>query len=96
VTTGAIGASEVVDAEVFRTGPGGQRYAVPGDWAGREPDGRTTLLDRGSSCINPGGEKVFPQEVESAVKAHPAVYDTVVVGAADLRCGETVVAFVQL
>ncbi|QMU77530.1 acyl-CoA synthetase [Streptacidiphilus sp. PB12-B1b] len=82
-------------AEVFRTGPDGRRYAVPGDWARREPDGRITLLGRGSSCINSGGEKVFPEEVESAIKAHPGVYDTVVVGAADERWGETVVAVVQ-
>jgi len=86
----------VKSAEVFRTGPDGQRYAVPGDWARREPDGRITLLGRGSSCINSGGEKVFPEEVESAIKAHPGVYDTVVVGAADERWGETVVAVVQL
>ena len=83
-------------AEVFRTGPDGRRYAVPGDWARREPDGRITLLGRGSSCINSGGEKIFPEEVESAIKAHPDVYDTVVVGAADERWGETVVAVVQL
>jgi acyl-CoA synthetase (AMP-forming)/AMP-acid ligase II len=85
----------VKSAEVFRTGPDGQRYAVPGDWARREPDGRITLLGRGSSCINSGGEKIFPEEVESAIKAHPGVYDTVVVGATDERWGETVVAVVQ-
>ncbi|MBF9069941.1 acyl-CoA synthetase [Streptacidiphilus fuscans] len=82
-------------AEVFRTAPDGTRYAVPGDWARREEDGRITLLGRGSSCINSGGEKVFPEEVESAIKAHPAVYDTVVVGAPDERWGETVVALVH-
>jgi len=86
----------VRSAEVFRTGPDGRRYAVPGDWARREPDGRITLLGRGSSCINSGGEKIFPEEVESAIKAHPGVYDTVVIGAADERWGETVVAVVQL
>lgn len=86
----------VKSAEVFRTGPDGQRYAVPGDWARREEDGRITLLGRGSSCINSGGEKIFPEEVESVIKAHPAVYDTVVVGAADERWGETVVALVQV
>jgi acyl-CoA synthetase (AMP-forming)/AMP-acid ligase II len=85
----------VKSAEVFRTGPDGRRYAVPGDWARREEDGRITLLGRGSSCINSGGEKIFPEEVESAIKAHPAVYDTVVVGAPDERWGETVVAVVQ-
>ena len=82
-------------AEVFRTGPDGTRYAVPGDWARREEDGRITLLGRGSSCINSGGEKIFPEEVESVIKAHPSVYDTVVVGAADERWGQTVVALVQ-
>ena len=85
----------VKSAEVFRTGPDGKRYAVPGDWARREEDGRITLLGRGSSCINSGGEKIFPEEVESAIKAHPGVYDTVVVGAPDARWGETVVAVVQ-
>ncbi|MFC1418834.1 acyl-CoA synthetase [Streptacidiphilus cavernicola] len=85
----------VKSAEVFRTGPDGTRYAVPGDFARREEDGRITLLGRGSSCINSGGEKIFPEEVESVIKSHPAVYDTVVVGAADERWGETVVALVQ-
>ena len=85
----------VKSAEVFRTARDGTRYAVPGDWARREDDGRITLLGRGSSCINSGGEKIFPEEVESVIKAHPAVYDTVVVGAADERWGETVVALVQ-
>ncbi|MFC1412700.1 acyl-CoA synthetase [Streptacidiphilus sp. N1-12] len=85
----------VKSAEVFRTAADGTRYAVPGDWARREEDGRITLLGRGSSCINSGGEKIFPEEVESVIKAHPAVYDTVVVGAADERWGETVVALVQ-
>ena len=85
----------VKSAEVFRTAPDGTRYAIPGDWAVREEDGRITLLGRGSSCINSGGEKIFPEEVESVIKGHPAVYDTVVVGAADERWGETVVALVQ-
>ncbi len=86
----------VKSAEVFRTGPDGRRYAVPGDWARREEDGRITLLGRGSSCINSGGEKIFPEEVESAIKAHPDVYDTVVVGAPDETWGQTVAAIVQL
>jgi acyl-CoA synthetase (AMP-forming)/AMP-acid ligase II len=85
----------VKSAEVFRTAADGTRYAVPGDWARREEDGRITMLGRGSSCINSGGEKIFPEEVEQVIKAHPAVYDTVVVGAADERWGETVVALVQ-
>jgi acyl-CoA synthetase (AMP-forming)/AMP-acid ligase II len=82
-------------AEVFRTDPDGVRWAIPGDWARREPDGRITLLGRGSACINSGGEKIFPEEVETAIKSHPAVYDTVVVGTPDERWGETVVAVVQ-
>ncbi|MEZ0093323.1 acyl-CoA synthetase [Streptacidiphilus sp. EB129] len=85
----------VKSAEVFRTGPDGLRYSVPGDWARREEDGRITLLGRGSSCINSGGEKIFPEEVESVIKSHAGVYDTVVVGAPDERWGETVVAVVQ-
>lgn len=86
----------VKSAEVFRTAADGTRYAIPGDWARREEDGRITLLGRGSSCINSGGEKIFPEEVEQVIKAHPAVYDTVVVGADDERWGETVVALVQV
>ncbi|WP_037578151.1 acyl-CoA synthetase [Phaeacidiphilus oryzae] len=82
-------------AEVFRTDAAGVRWSVPGDWARREADGRITLLGRGSACINSGGEKIFPEEVETAIKSHPAVYDTVVVGAPDERWGETVVAVIQ-
>jgi acyl-CoA synthetase (AMP-forming)/AMP-acid ligase II len=51
----------------------GQRYSVPGDFARIEEGGRVTLLGRGSNCVNTGGEKVYPEEVEMAIKRHPAV-----------------------
>lgn len=71
----------------------GQRFSIPGDWAVIEPDGQSlTLLGRGSVCINTGGEKVFPEEVEEVVKSHPAVYDCLVVGVPDERFGEKVTA----
>jgi acyl-CoA synthetase (AMP-forming)/AMP-acid ligase II len=73
----------------------GVRYSFPGDMATVEADGRITLLGRGSNCINTGGEKVFPEEVEDAVKAHPDVFDVLVVGAPDERYGHRVVAVVQ-
>lgn len=70
----------------------GVRYSFPGDYATIEADGSITLLGRGSVCINTGGEKVFPEEVEEAVKRHPAVFDCLVVGVPDERFGEHVVA----
>src|SRR5262245_24339864 len=73
----------------------GRRYAVSGDNAVVEADGTMTLLGRGSVCINSGGEKIFPEEVEAALKAHPAVFDAVVVGVPDERWGERVAAVVQ-
>jgi 3-oxocholest-4-en-26-oate---CoA ligase len=73
----------------------GRRYSVPGDLARLELDGTMTLLGRGSQCINSGGEKVFPEEVESALKAHPKVFDALVVGVADERWGQRVVAVVE-
>src|SRR3546814_16888583 len=60
-----------------------------------EADGTITLLGRGSQCINSGGEKIFPEEVESALKAHPAVFDAIVVGVPDDRWGQRVAAVVQ-
>jgi acyl-CoA synthetase (AMP-forming)/AMP-acid ligase II len=75
---------------------GGVRYAMPGDYAMVEEDGRITLLGRGSVSINSGGEKIFPEEVEAAVKSHPAVFDCTVVGAPDPRWGEQVTAIVEL
>ena len=73
----------------------GQRYSVPGDWATVEADGTLTLLGRGSQCINTGGEKVFPEEVEEALKTHPSVADAAVVGVPDDTFGEAVVALVE-
>ena len=73
----------------------GKRFAVPGDLALVEDDGSITLLGRGSVCINSGGEKIFPEEVESALKAHADVFDAVVVGVPDERWGERVTAVVQ-
>lgn len=73
----------------------GTRYSVPGDLARLELDGTMTLLGRGSQCINSGGEKVFPEEVESALKAHPKVFDALVVGVADERWGQRVAAVVE-
>lgn len=70
----------------------GMRYSFPGDHAKVEADGTIILLGRGSQCINTAGEKVFPEEVEEAVKRHPAVYDCLVVGVPDERFGEKVVA----
>ncbi len=81
-------------AETFRT-INGVRYSIPGDFARVEADGSLTLLGRGSSCINTGGEKVFPEEVEEAIKSHADVYDCVVIGVPDDRFGERVVAIVS-
>src|SRR6266700_2866969 len=74
----------------------GVRWSVPGDHARIEEDGTITLLGRGSVSINTGGEKVYPEEVEAALKGHRAVFDAVVVGVPDSRWGERVVAVVQL
>ena len=74
---------------------GGKRYSIPGDFATVEEDGQVTLLGRGSIMINTGGEKVFPEEVEGVLKAHPAVFDCLVVGVPDERWGERVTAVVQ-
>jgi acyl-CoA synthetase (AMP-forming)/AMP-acid ligase II len=73
----------------------GKRYAIPGDFARLEEDGTVTLLGRGNTCVNTGGEKVFPEEVEGALKAHPGVFDALVIGAPDDRLGQRVVALVQ-
>jgi fatty-acyl-CoA synthase len=70
----------------------GVRYSFPGDHARVEADGTITLLGRGSSCINTGGEKVYPEEVEEALKLHPSITDCLVVGLPDERFGERVVA----
>ncbi len=81
-------------AATFVTDPDGVRWVVPGDYATIEADGTLNLLGRGSVCINTGGEKVYPEEVEAALKAHPDVFDAVVVGITDERLGEQVAAIV--
>lgn len=73
----------------------GVRYSIPGDYAQVRADGSIHLLGRGSSSINTAGEKVFPEEVEEALKTHPAVSDAAVVGVPDERFGEMVVAVVE-
>lgn len=74
----------------------GRRYSFPGDWATVETDGSISLLGRGSQTINTAGEKVFPEEVEEAIKRLPGVYDCLVVGLPDERFGERVAAVVAL
>ena len=74
----------------------GVRYSVPGDIATIEADGTISVFGRGSMVINTGGEKVFPEEVEAAVKGHPAVFDSLVVGLPDERFGSRVAAVISL
>jgi 3-oxocholest-4-en-26-oate---CoA ligase len=73
----------------------GERWTIPGDFATVKEDGAVQLLGRGSVCINSGGEKIFPEEVEEVLKRHPAVADAVVVGVPDDRFGESVTALVE-
>lgn len=80
-------------AETFRT-INGVRYAIPGDYATVEADGTVTMLGRGSVSINSGGEKVYPEEVEAALKGHPGVFDALVVGVPDPLYGQHVAAVV--
>jgi acyl-CoA synthetase (AMP-forming)/AMP-acid ligase II len=82
-------------AETYVTDADGVRYSMPGDFARVEADGSITLLGRGSVSINSGGEKIFPEEVESAIKSHPDCYDALVVGVPDPRWGSRVAAVVQ-
>jgi fatty-acyl-CoA synthase len=82
-------------AEVFRTIEG-RLWTLSGDQGRLEADGMITLFGRGSTCINTGGEKVFPEEVESELRAHPDIRDAVVVGRPHERWGEAVVAIVSL
>lgn len=70
----------------------GRSYVITGDWASVEADGSVTLLGRGSNCINSGGEKVFPEEVEEALKRHDDIDDCLVVGLPDERFGQRIVA----
>ena len=81
-------------AETFQTIKG-VRYAIPGDYAEVEADGSVTMLGRGSVSINSGGEKIYPEEVEAALKGHPDVFDALVVGVPDPRFGQHVAAVVQ-
>jgi len=85
---------EIKSAQTFRIFEG-QRWSVPGDWAEVLADGTLVLLGRGSVCINTGGEKVFPEEVEEVLKRHSAVRDAVAVGIPDDRFGETICAVVE-
>jgi fatty-acyl-CoA synthase len=73
----------------------GDTYSIPGDYATVEADGSLTLLGRGSVCINTGGEKVFPEEVEEVLKQHPTVFDAVAVGLPDDKFGEAITAVIQ-
>jgi fatty-acyl-CoA synthase len=85
----------VKTASTFRVFDG-KRYSVPGDYATVDADGTVRLLGRGSACINTGGEKVYPDEVEVVLRKHASVFDCAVVGVPDPRFGERVVAIVQV
>ncbi|WP_374527053.1 AMP-binding protein [Novosphingobium sp.] len=85
----------VKTAETFRR-IDGKLWAVSGDAGRLDDDGMITMFGRGSTCINTGGEKVFPEEVEEALRAHPAIYDAVVAGQKDDRWGERVIGVVSL
>jgi fatty-acyl-CoA synthase len=86
------------EAKTAKTFPviDGVRYSIPGDWVRVEADGSLTLLGRGSNCINTAGEKVYPEEVEEALKHHESVADALVVGMPDERWGQSITAVVQL
>jgi fatty-acyl-CoA synthase len=86
---------EIRTAATFPTDPDGVRWSVPGDLASIGPDGVITVHGRGSASINSGGEKIFPEEVEAAIKACPGVFDAIVVGLPDQRFGERVAAVVR-
>jgi fatty-acyl-CoA synthase len=73
----------------------GKVWAVSGDAGRLDPDSMITIFGRGSTCINTGGEKVFPEEVEEVLRAHPAIFDAVVAGQPDERWGERVIAVVS-
>ena len=73
----------------------GERYSIPGDWVQVEADGTLTLLGRGSNCINTAGEKVFPEEVEEALKLHDGIDDALVVGLSDPKWGQAITAVIQ-
>ena len=86
---------EAKSAATFKT-IDGVRYSFPGDWAIVEADGTLTLLGRGSNCINTAGEKVYPEEVEEAVKQHDDVVDCLVVGVDDEKFGQRVTGVASL
>ena len=85
----------VKTAATFVIAADGHRYALPGDYGKVEQDGRITMLGRGSVSINSGGEKIFPEEVEAAIKAHEEIFDCVVCGVPDERWGSRVVVVAQ-
>jgi 3-oxocholest-4-en-26-oate---CoA ligase len=85
---------EAKSAQTFVT-IDGERYSIPGDYATVEADGTVVLLGRGSQCINTGGEKVYPEEVEECLKLHPAVADAAVVGLPDEKWGQSITALVE-
>ncbi|WP_433252616.1 acyl-CoA synthetase [Streptosporangium sp. CA-135522] len=87
---------EAKTARTFVTDRAGVRWLLTGDMAKVEEDGTITIFGRGSVCINTGGEKVFPEEVEAVLKGHPAVFDAVVTGIPDERWGSRVAAVVEL
>ncbi|MBO1332949.1 acyl-CoA synthetase [Streptomyces sp. VRA16 Mangrove soil] len=75
---------------------GDERWVLLGDMATVDDEGIVTVLGRGSQCINTGGEKVYPEEVEQALKSHPDIYDALVAGVPDPKWGNHVAAVVQL
>src|SRR5690606_13617073 len=81
-------------AEAFVT-VDGVRYAKPGDWCELLADGTIKFLGRGNICINTGGEKVYPEEVETTLKSHPLVHDCLVVGIPDERWGQVITAVIE-
>jgi len=85
---------EAKSAQTFVT-IDGERYSIPGDYATVEADGTVVLLGRGSQCINTGGEKVYPEEVEECLKLHPTVADAAVIGLPDEKWGQAITALVE-
>lgn len=81
--------------QTFVTDANGSRWLLTGDLAVVEDDGTIRVFGRGSQCVNTGGEKVFPEEVEAVLKGHPAVFDAVVTGIPDERWGSRVAAVIQ-
>jgi 3-oxocholest-4-en-26-oate---CoA ligase len=86
---------EAKTARTFVTDRSGVRWLLTGDMAKVEEDGTIAIFGRGSACINTGGEKVFPEEVEAVLKGHPAVFDAVVTGIPDERWGNRVAAVIE-